>query len=248
MRRIIFIAISYIFIISISFAQEKGKLSVSTEFMQIKDKINQGLVFNGPQLSVSWHKLWSFSYFEMIYRPQIGIGAGFTRGITSIALSIKPADLDFMCSVWKYGERQTLKMGINLKANYNYQVYPGLHGGHLFWFTEIGTAVAIEYKYRWDKREFSLYFANSLFGFTSRPSPTVNSYDYSRTFGDFIKFAHQDMRFGSFNSYNHTTLQVLFNPNVSKRHSFSIGIDYLGGYYNPRFESLSYSFNWTILL
>jgi hypothetical protein len=144
-------------------------------------------------------------------------------------------------------DRHTLKVGANFAANYNYQLYLDLHGGHLFWGSEIGLSPVIKYQYQFNSSRIVCSLQNSLLGFVSHTEEN-EPYFYSFKASDFFIRPHTHMRFGSFNNYNHTQLSMEFIPNIEKIHSFLYEFDYLGIWYNTKFQQVNHSLIWRMSL
>ncbi|MDR2084620.1 MAG: hypothetical protein LBP67_06470 [Bacteroidales bacterium] len=238
--KLIFIVLLFVSIKGL--AQNGNEFSIASGFLQLKEEFNQGMVFDGVQFDFQYKKSWSFSKFEISYQPEVAIGVSFDRKMTAVNFDLSPVNVTFVATVFERNAHE-LKVGGNFATNYNYQAYPDLHSGHLFWFTEIGLSPQIEYSYKWKNQLVNVLFTNSLLGFVSRPEKN-DPYFYSLKFVDFIKFAHQDLKFGSFDKYNHTQISITYIPNISGKHSFALGADYEDVYFGVRFQKLIYYLRW----
>lgn len=181
-------------------AHERNNLSVQLGFMQVKEEFNQELVFNGPHAGVNYEHYWKVSGCQLLYAPRFSVGVPFNKGMTAICLNITPIDVSLFKCVFET-KTQSIRLGLNVATNYNYQEYPDLHNAHLFWFSEIGLSPCIKYEYCWQKSMLKLSLTNSLLGFTSH-TQTKAPYFYSFKFSDFFVRPHQNMKFGIFNRYN----------------------------------------------
>jgi len=225
-----------------AFPQSKNKIALSTGFLQIKDDFNQGMVFDGAQINFQYQHSWKFSSVELLYKPKVALGIPFDKGIMAVNINFVPVDVSCLKPAYN-SELHLIKIGLNFATNYSYQSYPDLHAGRLFWFGEIGFSPVVEYQHRWSESVIGINLQNSLFGFVSRPKD-YNPYFYSLKFADFFTNPHEDMRFGSFDKYNHTNLQIEYVPNRSEANSFAFGMEYIGAYYGMRFQSLNYYLQW----
>lgn len=223
-------------------SQNKNQLSISFGITQLKDKFNQGMIFTGPMLGIKYGGSWNVAKYELSYKPEVNLGVSFNRNMKAASFEITPIDLSCMKSIIKK-DSHTFKSGLNISANYNYQLYPDLQNGYLFWTSELGVSICLQYSYRWAGGQLNLHVQNSLLGFTSRPVE-FDPYFYSLKFADFVCYAHQNLTFGSFNKYNHTTIQAEYTTGSS--HSFGAGIDYLSVFYGIGFKRLNYSLQWKI--
>jgi hypothetical protein len=172
------------------------------------------------------------------------LGVGFNRGMIGANINIVPLDVSWLRTFYE-GRGHSFRAGGNFAADYSYQMYPHLHSGHLFWMSEIGISPLLEYSYQWERKRIELHAKNSFLGFVSHTQEN-DPYFYSFKVGDFFTRPHQDMRFGSFNNYNHSVLSLEFTPDVLRAHSFLLGLDYLGSYYGTRFERLNYNVQWKV--
>lgn len=220
--------------------------NISVCFTQVKDAFNQGLVFTGPKLGYQFGINWRSEKYTFSYTPSVNLGIPFSHEMIAVSLGFVPIDVKGTRPLSQMNGH-TLDGGIGFKTNYNYQIYPNLQSGHLFWMTEIGLSAAFAYKYEWERRRISLSVRNSLLGFVSKKQYD-DPYFYSLKFRDFITFAHQDLKFGSFNRYNHTEIGVEFAPDVDKRHAFRLGVDYLATYFGIGFKQLDFVLTWKISL
>ena len=222
--------------------------TIAVNFMQIKDELNLGLVFSGVRLEYRYGLHWRINDHEIMYQPKIGFGIGFSRIKTMECYQINIAPINVTWTAPVYNQNgHTIKAGLNFAANYNYYYWEDLHDAPLFWNSEIGLSPVIRYSYQWDNRRINASLQNSLLGFISR----IQGYD--PYFGvltgkDFFVKPYTDLRFGSFNNYNHTNVSFEFIPDVSKKHSFSYEFDYLGIFYGKRFDSINHNILWRVSL
>ena len=143
-------------------------------------------------------------------------------------------------------EGHTIRGGVNFTADYNYQFYE-LHDGPMFWNAEIGLSPVIRYSYQWDNKRINASLQNSLIGFTSRRQG-YDPYHWSFTMKDFFVNPHKELKFGSFNNYDHTKVSIEFTPNIFKTHSFAYEFDYLGLFHGYRFDRIEHNLLWRMSL
>ena len=225
-----------------AFAQSKNKIAVSAEFVQVKDRFNHGMLFNGPQVGFQYQRLWNFSAVELSYNPKIALGIPFSREMAAVNINFTPIDASCLRYVYQ-SDSHSLKTGLNFATNYSYQLYPYLQSARLFWFGEIGFSPAIEYQYKWEERAIRINLQNSVFGFISR----TNDYDpyfFSLEFIDFFVSPHKNLQFGSFDKYNHAKVHIEYTSNTLNSNSLAFGMEYIGAYFNVHFQSLIYQLQW----
>jgi hypothetical protein len=228
-------------------AQIKHSHEVVFGNLQIKEQRNSGMVFNGIQLEYRYGVLWKINKHEMLYQPKLGLGIGFNRGMIGLQLpKIAPINVTWLARCYEQNGH-TIKAGANLITDYSYQLYPDLHIGSLFFASEIGISPVFRYNYQWSKRRFGIYLQNSLFGFTSH-TQEYDSYWFSLKAREWFVEPHKNLKFGSFDKYNHTTVSFEFVPNIEKKHSILYELDYFGSYYGMKFSRLNHNLIWRIAL
>ena len=223
-------------------AQTKNELSVYGGFIQLKEELNQSMVYNGPQLGLHYGRNWFFEKWELRYKPKLALGIPFNRSMEAINIRFVPVDFSGLIPVYQTDER-CFRVGLNFGADYNYQAYPEQQSAHLFWYGEIGIAPCFEYEYQWNERKIKLFLQNSLAGFVSR-TEYFNDYFYSFKLADFFTNPHQNMQFGSFDKYEHSKAAIEYFPDNSKNNSFTLGFEYIDSHFGKRFQSLNYYLQW----
>jgi len=223
-------------------AQPKNEISVYLGFIQLKDELAQSMVYRGPQTGFQYGRSWFFEKWELRYKPKIALGVPFNRGMIGAGFHFVPVDLSGITPVYQ-DEKHIFRVGLNFAANYTYQFYPKQLGAHLFRFSEIGIAPCIEYEYQWKQSKIKVFLQNSVAGFVSR-TENVPDYFYSLKVSDFVVKPHQNMKFGSFDQYNHLNASIEYVPNISKKHSILAGVEYMDCFYLNRFQSLNYYLQW----
>jgi len=224
------------------YAQTNQSHSLVLGFLQIKDQFNLGMVFDGPQFEYRYGITWEIDGDEIQYQPKLAFGEGSSHDIAGYQVRIVPINFSWIRSFF-----EGFKGGLNLVNDYSYQMYPDLQGSHLFWASEIGISPVVKYNYQWENKGIEISLQNSLFGFTSHTQEN-EPYFYSFAVKDFFAKPHEDLKFGSFNSYNHTNISFEYIPTIPKVHSFSYELDYFGLYYGKRFSRLSHNLFWKITL
>ena len=226
------------------FAQKKNEITVYTGFIQLKESLNQGMVYKGPQIGFDYQRNCFFDKWELRYKPKIAVGANFNRKMIGANFHFVPINFTGIAPVFQK-EKHTLRVGGDFVTNYGYQFYPKQLGAHLFWFSEISISPCVEYEYQWNQSKIKVFLQNSIAGFVSHKEKLPH-YFYSLTFSDFVITPHRNMKFGSFDKYEHLNATIEYIPNVSKKHSAVLGVEYMDCYYNSRFQSLNFYLQWRI--
>jgi len=211
---------------------------VKTQFAQYKDQFNYGLVFSGVNLDLGYAFQKKSERRIISYKGELAAGINFNKG-PGLVVRLKPVDFFYGFSI----NDKPVTIGPYFSANYQWQLYPEIQSGHMFWFStwEIGPQIIVKVSHH--SNRITLIFSNSLLGFTSRPEPGTESTYYSLKLIDFIKNGHQNMKFGSFNNFNHTDLQLGFQNNKWKRLSLFYSFEYFGYYQDPKLGIIYHSIN-----
>ena len=213
--------------------------------LQIKEQYNLGMVFSGVQFEYRYGLLWEFDKHEIRYQPKLGAGAAFNRGMLGVQIHFAPVNVTWALSLYEKNGH-TIKAGVNFITDYNYHYYQ-LNDGPLFWTAEIGISPILHYGYQWDNKRINLSLQNSLFGFTSHRQG-YDPYFWCFTWRDFVIDPNKNLKFGSFNHYNHTRVSLEFIPNVLKKHSIVYEFDYSGFYRGNRLHRINHNVIWRISL
>lgn len=215
-------------------------LTLKTAFFQIKDDFTYGLVFNGVNLSGRYSFEKNTEKATLMYAPEISFGANYNIGV-GLALGFVPIDV-FYGYKTKVSPSKPIVVGAYFSTNYNWQFYPELQGGHMYWFTSFEIGPQLIFTFPLKNTMIKITFSNSLAGFTSRPEPQTESYFTSRKFSDFVSNAHSHLQFGSFESFNHTNFEIVF-LRKDKKLNFAYEFDYFGYFKKPRLQYLSHAIN-----
>lgn len=242
------ILISFFLLPVFIFAQDSTKskahfVSYKTQFFQIKDAFNYGLVYSGINLVGAYSYVLSTNKTTFSYAPDLAFGFNFSKGI-ALAWHFKPVDLFYG---WKVNKTETksLTIGPYFATNYNWQLYPYLQSGHMMWFTSIEIGPRFIFATPIKNKFFKFTFSNSVASWASRPEPGTETYFYSLKFSDFVNNAHSNMKFGSFDLFNHTNFEIEMVNTNGKRLSFAYEFEYFGYYDDPKLSYIAHSINLT---
>ena len=224
-------------------ASTTHRVSFNTQFIQIKDEFNYGLVYSGPNLVVGYSYSRTTDSHILEYSPETGFGGVFNKG-AGFAWRFIPIDVFYGRNLTTQG----IKIGGYAVADYQWQQYSELQGGQLFWFSSIEFGPQIQYDLPYKSGVLNIDFSNSLAGFTSRPEPSTETYYYEFSFSEFISVANQNLSFGSINLFNRTKISVSVQPNSWKHFTMGYHFEYFGYFKEPtlRFISHSINLNWNL--
>lgn len=216
-------------------------VTLKTQFTQIKDAFNYGLVYNGLQLAGCYAHEKTINEAKFIYQSELNFGVNTNIG-TGVAWGISPVDI-----FWGYDVSKTktspFLLGAYFLTDYKWQLYPDLQSGHMFWFTSIEIGPQAIFSLPVKNRKLRILASNSLVGFTSRPEPATETYYYSLKFSDFVSNAHSNFNLGFGNLFNHTNLEIELLNKIPKRLSLAYAFEYFGYFGEPRFGYLTHALN-----
>lgn len=226
-------------------AQDAGKktehtVSFKSQYIQIKDEFNYGLVNRGLNLVGEYTLVSHIDKNIFSYQAELGFGANYNQGLGMI-WSLKPFDFFYGFRINNNPE-MPIALGPYLAGYYKWQLYPELQSGHMFWISsyELGPRFQISLPVK--SRILHVSMSTSLASLNSRPEPRTEQYYYSLTFSDFVSNPHSNMTFGSVNLYNHSDLRVeLTHP--EKGFSFAYEFEFMGYFNAPAFRYMAHSIN-----
>jgi hypothetical protein len=216
-------------------------LSLNTQFIQIKDEFNYGLVFNGLNLGVRYSFVKTSDRNILSYTPDIAFGANFKKGI-GIAILFKPINLFYGFNI-KQSNIKSLTIGPYIATNYQWLSFPELQSGNMFWLTSLETGPKVMLTIPFNDKLFNIKVSNSIAGWTSRPAPATETTFYSHKFTDFPRNAHSNLKFGSFGLFNHTDFEIEMVSTKEKKLSLAYEFEYFGYYHEPKYFFLIHSIN-----
>jgi hypothetical protein len=216
-------------------------LSLNIQFIQIKDEFNYGLVFSGVNLGVRYSFVKTSDRYTLSCAPDLAFGPNFKKGI-GIAILFRPINLFYGFNVTKSNVKP-LTIGPYLATNYQWQAYPELQSGHMFWFTSLEAGPRLLLMMPFKGKLFKITLSNSIAGWTSRPEPATETTFYSIKFSDFFRNAHSNLQFGSYNLFNHTNFEIELVNTKGKKLSVAYEFEYFGYYQEPRYQCLLNTLN-----
>lgn len=225
----------------IAFSSNNNSLSLKTNFFQIKDEFNYGLVYSGVNLGGEYQYFIEKDKNFYSSSSELGFGVDFNKGV-GLNLMIKPYDVYYG---WKIDveDVEVIALGLYTSANFNWQLYPHLQSGHMFWYTTFEAGPKAIVTLPVFSKNFRISLSNSLLGVYSRPEPSTETYYYSLGFMDFVENAFSDLEFGLANELYHINLEIEMLPKASDRLSFAYEFDYISLNGEPSLDFLSHSIN-----
>jgi hypothetical protein len=214
-------------------------LGFSTQYYQIKEAANYGLVNQGLNLSVNYDYEKEYESGILTYSPHIAFGPNYRYGL---GLNWYFKFIDFFYG-FKIGQKtgHSMHIGIYGAVNNFWQLYPELQSGHMFWFTSIEIGPKFQGKYTLGNRELFLKASTSMYGLTSRPIDQTEQYFYSLSIGDVLADSFSNMQFGSNNRFNHTFFEVDYSNPSRNKLTMGYAFEYFNYYDAPTFSYITHS-------
>lgn len=223
--------------------EKTSHFTFKTQFLQFKDAFNYGLTFSGVSLVAGYSRTWELEKHQLRIDTEMGFGPLYNKGI-GLAWRFKPIDL-FYGFKRQQSDRKPLTIGPYLSALYNWQIYPELQSGHMFWFSSYALGARLISEIHVKEHPITLSLSNSAIGWVSRPVPATETYFYALELKDFATNAHQNLTLASSNVFNHTQLRFAFRPKPGKRRSMAYEFEYFGYYQDPRLSYIHHSINFS---
>lgn len=222
-----------------SLKQVSHTISLRTGFIQYKDQLNYGLVFNG----VSILGIYTYQQFDSCYKFSLSFKLGFDifhEIGPGFSINVEPINLFYARNLKPSSNKQFL-LGGYYSMNYSWQFYPFLQSGNMSWLTSLEIGPIISFRPFRKHHDLIFTFSNSVFGFISRPNSSLEVYFNSRKFSDFVENAHSNFQAGSFGSFNHTKIKIEMEKFIRNKTSLSYEFDYFGYYQYPKFQRVTHS-------
>lgn len=222
-------------------SSKKHSIGLIIANLQVKESLNLGLVFIGPQFDLQYGFTKTIHKHILKYEAEVGGAILKSRKMEGFNIHFKPLDFSYFYMVMQTKKSQ-LSVGGNLLLNYNYQLYPDLQGGQSYWLSQIQISPTFMYTLKLPKNSIELQISNSLFGFVSRPPIDRNPYFFKISFNEFVSNANSHFMGGSFNSFNYTHLRISYILESSKRnYIFGYQMSYFEYYKEPKIQMVFHS-------
>lgn len=233
-----------------SFAQQGRFLkthSISLEpgFIQVKDRFNYGLTYNGVCLKSDYTFSLTSGRTRISYEGGLGLGLASNHG-AGLLLFLKPADIHFWIKAIEVGSVQ-VAAGPYATAFYSWQLYPDLQSGSLFWLSSYELGPTISLSFPVSGRNLTLLASGAVISLNSRPVPATESYFYSSTLADFFQMPNTQLRTEFPNRFNHLRIEVAWRHPGSRK-SLKYKMEWTRYNDQPGFTSLMHSLalNWNL--
>jgi hypothetical protein len=238
-KRLKLFLIGFVVGVSVSFAQS-NTVTFKPQFFQVKESFNYGLVNDGLNLGLAYQFHQELGNGSFDVSPQLAIGLNYAKGI-GMAFQFRPVDI---YRGWEINWKNVV-LGPYTSVNYQWQLYPELQSGHMFWFSSMELGSRVKFPLSVGSKKMVIDFSNSMFGLVSRPElqPGQEEYYYSLAASDWIKNVHQNMTFGFNDLFNHTILKVQLVS--EKKTKLGYEFEYFGYYKVPEINYMSHSLTMT---
>ena len=190
-------------------------LGFSTQYSQIKEGANYGLVNQGGNLSFAYRLIKKTKNRQLTFAPDFSFGANYRNGI-GMSWHFNLIDLRYTYNICKKATR-SLNVGPYFASNHFYQLYPELQSGHMFWLTSIELGPVLEWNLTPDNRLIEISGLISILALNSRKEQLREEYYYSLNVSDILSESHSNMKVNSLNNYLHLSLSARTNITQAKR-------------------------------
>jgi|GEM_PF-1080872 len=204
-------------------AQAQHAFGISGRFAQIREELNNDMVFDGPELLLQYRYRSQGDGMLTEYRASLGGGTVLNRGILGISARITP--LDYLRGVRVLESGGTvLYAGLRALVGYHLQIYPDLQIGHDFWLSEASLAPAAELQLRSGVR---IRGSVSLLAAVSRTPARRDPYWFSLNALDILSDMHSDIALAGPDSFLHAALEAEYPLTSSGNWMLGYGLDFL---------------------
>jgi len=235
-------------ILSVSLAKSQVTKShvhqISLNFLQIKDRMNYGLVFRGPGIGYTYSAQWQNEKRLLEYEARLSFTLLDTRDIIAGSFNVVPVRLGYL---FKTGTENKFCIGPYFTTEYNYELYPDVQSGYSFWFTHFSLGSVLNYSFNLQKNLFDLSFHTTLLGITSRQPVYHDPYFFDLSPGYVLRFVHQNFQFGSWDRYNQSELEIRWQHKAKSRLAFAYTFQYYGYFDSPKLTMINHSAKLIIL-
>jgi hypothetical protein len=203
-KKIIFI-ICFLIIASPSYTQSNHQFSIS--YNQIKDGLNNGLLFKGTSLSYQFGYEWKKENILKLFSCNLNIGVLNRNGLKGYNLSLTPLQFYYGIDLWK-NDKIVFNLGGCAEMLYQFQLYPDLQMGSILWTTLycISPKLIVNYVISGNK-SIRLQLSTSALGLISRPK-NFDPYFFSLRFTDIVSNANSDFDLKTMNKLNYMNINL----------------------------------------
>lgn len=196
-------------------------LSVGAAHLQLKDQLNHGLVFSGPDILVSYgiQRISPNQHFEL--GTALITGGISSDGTWAFRASLSPIQTHYAWNLVK-NPSFCLYLGPAFQAVYDVQGYPELHAGPISWMAYYDLGLFLSATFPLANKPVEVQLQHTTFSLSSRPSPDRDPYYFSAQVGENVGDMHRNMSFGSLDRFQQIHLQarIYLNSNRSLTYDF----------------------------
>lgn len=209
---------------------------------QIKDAMNYGFVFSGHQHRFTYRRTWKIKEKTLFYQGSFGVGPLTNKpGILGLNFLFKPIDVFYNI----YDKPRTIHIagGPWIKTEYNYQLYPELHSGYSFYYTNFTLGLALSAKYEKGNVYLRIRVKNSVAGLIARQALERDPYFFDLDMGSYFSDQHEGFRGCSFNMYNNTDVEFLYVNFKHPRIGYGYSFEYFSFSADPNVKAINHNFS-----
>jgi len=217
-------------------------LSIAASYMELKDEINFGQVYIGPDATLEFGYLVKDEDKIIDYSFSFGGGGKIYNDSWGFRWEISPVDFVYGFNLLNK-EKISLYLGPSLNIDYGIQNYPDMHSGFLNWMTSYSLGIDSQVFFKIRNTSFKVQIRNSLLSLTGRPEKERDQYYFSLNIGDIISNTHSNMSLSPFYEYLETGVNL--EMMLGQRHSLAFDFQYNAYFIEPIYKELNFSIQYT---
>jgi len=217
-------------------------ISFSASYMELKDQINLGFVFIGPDAAIDVGYMERDDRRLIDYTFSTGGGGKKYNETMRIRGELSPVDFTYSFNIFNKN-KTSIYIGPSLNVKYGLQSLPDMHGEFLSWMTNYTIGFNATAFFQLGRIPVKFQIRNSLFSLTSRPEIDKISEYSSQNIWEFISNSHSNMQFSTFYQYLETGLSAELMLN--DQHSLALEFQYNLYFEEPEFEEMFFTIFYT---
>ena len=217
-------------------------VSVSASYFELKDRINHGFVFIGPDAGLAFgiRNMRAGRYFD--YSLSLDGGGKIALDSWGFRWAISPVNFAYAFNVHTANET-ALYAGPAFFVNYSIQNYPDMHSGWLNWMTNYSLGLHLAGRTNVRGKTLNVQMRNAILSLTSRPESQRDQYYFSLRASDILGDTHSNMRLSPIYDYVQTDLRA--EVFLGERSSLAYLFHYTKYVDAPTFQQLSHGLKYT---
>jgi hypothetical protein len=212
-------------------------LSFSADYLELKDQLNHGFVFRGPDVSLWVGMRRDVGSGWLDYSFRLSGGGKTALGTWGFRWAVAPVNIAYLATVYAK-DGAVLSVGPSIRAEYDIQNYPDLHTGLLNWVTSYAIGIRIVAGAEIRSRGVRAELEADLAGAVSRPALDRDPQLFSLRPGDILRNAHDGLRFVQPTDFLRTSISI--GTAVGRAGFLDYRFVFVGFFDRPSYRQLSH--------